>query len=363
MTINTNIFDKINLDKHEQVVFCNDRSTGLKAIIAIHNTQLGPSLGGCRFYPYASDAEALSDVLRLSKGMTYKTAVAGLNLGGGKSVIIGDPSKIASEELFRTFGRFVHRLGGSYITAEDIGTSVNNMGWVRQETSNVVGLPSYLGGSGDPSPYTAYGVFVGMKAARKHLTGNESLSGVKVAVQGVGNVGYNLCKLLHKDGAKLYVTDTNQNATALAAKEFGASVVGLNEIYGLDVDIYSPCALGATINDITIPMFKCPIIAGGANNQLAEPRHGDVLQQAGILYAPDYVINAGGLIIVSTELFGGNHDYAWHKIGNIQNTLAQIFSTSSKERLSTEIVADKIAERRLKSISLIKNIYLPEDEA
>ncbi|MFA6409713.1 MAG: Glu/Leu/Phe/Val dehydrogenase, partial [Gammaproteobacteria bacterium] len=296
-----NIYDSPSFDKHEQVVFCQDHATGLKAIIAIHNTQLGPALGGCRMYPYSKIEDAIEDVLRLSKGMTYKASVANLNLGGGKAVIIGDPKKLGNEAFFRTFGRFVQGLSGRYITAEDVGTNTKFMEWISQETDHAVGVPACFGGSGDPSPFTAHGTFVGVKAAWKKTTGKDSLNGVKISVQGIGNVGYNLCKELHKDGAILYVNDVNESAVAKAVKEFSATAVSDADLYKLDVDIYSPCALGATINDKTIHQLKCSVIAGAANNQLAEEKkHGAALQKAGILYAPDYVINAGGLINVST---------------------------------------------------------------
>lgn len=355
------IFEQINLDNHEMVVFCNDKNTGLKAIIAIHNTILGPALGGCRMYPYASEDEAITDVLRLSKGMTYKASVAGLNLGGGKSVIIGDPKQLTSEAFFRTFGRFVNSLNGKYITAEDIGTSVRSMEWVRQETNYVTGIPTYFGGSGDPSPVTAHGTFVGIKAALKKVKGSDSLAGIKVAVEGIGNVGYHLCKELFENGAKLYVADVDAAATKRAADEFKATVVKCEELFGLDVDVYAPCALGATVNDKTIPQFKCSIIAGAANNQLKdESKHGVELKKKGILYAPDYVINAGGLINVNTEIEGGGKDHAWEKTENIYNTLLEIFNLAEKENISTAVAANKMAETRLQKITLTKNIYKGE---
>jgi leucine dehydrogenase len=353
------LFETLSTNQHEQIVFCNDQhNSGLKAIIAIHNTQLGPSLGGCRMYPYASEEDALKDVLRLSRGMTYKAAVANLNLGGGKAIIIGDPKKIASESLFRAFGRFVNSLNGRYITAEDVGTNVSFMEWIRQETSHVVGTPTYLGGSGDPSPYTARGTFVGIKAAWKKATGKDNLKGVKVLVQGIGNVGYHLCKELHEVGAKLHVNDINPEAIKRVAKDFAASPVDENEMYKLDVDVYSPCALGATLNDKTIPLLKCPIIAGAANNQLAvEAVHGPLLQKAGILYAPDYVINAGGLISVIEELNGGGHEGIRNQIENIYDTLYNIFTTAENEKIPTGVAAARIAEERINKISRIKGIY------
>jgi len=348
----------MSLDNHEQVVFCNDKNSGLKAIIAVHNTILGPSLGGCRMYPYASEAEAMTDVLRLSKGMTYKAAVAGLNLGGGKSVIIGDPKKIANEGLFRTFGRFVNSLNGKYITAEDVGTNVRFMEWVSYETKHVTGIPICFGGSGDPSPFTAHGTFCGIKSAIKKLKNSDSLDGVKVAVEGIGNVGYHLCKELHENGAKLYVSDIDQAAINRAVEEFNAIAVKCEELYSLDVDVYAPCALGATVNDKTLPQLKCAIIAGAANNQLKdETKHAAELQKRGILYAPDYVINAGGLINVYTEIGGGGKDYAWNKSEEIYNTLLEIYNLAEKENITTAAAANKLAEKRIASVALTKNIY------
>jgi len=350
------VFD--SLTNHEQVVFCNDPNSGLKSIIAIHNTQLGPALGGCRMYDYASEAAAITDALRLSKGMTYKAAVANINLGGGKSVIIGDPKKIASEGLFRSFGRFVNSLGGRYITAEDVGTCVDHMEWIRYETKYVVGLSPYIGGLGDPSPVTAHGTFVGIKAAVKKVKNSDSLAGIKIAVEGIGHVGYYLCKELHASGAKLYVSDIDEHATKSAVNEFGATVIKCNEIYDLDVDVYSPCALGATLNDRTIPKLKCSIVAGAANNQLEkETIHAEALKKRGILYAPDFVINAGGLINVYTEVGGYSQERAWDKTENIYHTLLKIFALSDRENITTAEAANRVAEERIKSVSLTRNIY------
>lgn len=360
----SSIFETLALDSnnHEQVVFCNDKHSGLKAIIAIHNTQLGPALGGCRMYPYANEADALTDVLRLSKGMTKKAAVAGLNLGGGKAVIIGDAKTQANEALFRTFGRFVNSLSGRYITAEDIGTNTRAMEWVLQETDHVVGIPTYLGGSGDPSPVTAHGTFVGIKAAVKKLKGSDSLSGVKVAVEGIGNVGYNLCKELHAAGAKLFVSDVNSAALKRAVAEFKATQVKVEDLYSLDVDVYAPCALGATLNDKTLAQLKCSIIAGAANNQLHdETKHADELKKRGILYAPDYVINAGGLINVYPEVHGGDSASAWSKVENIYYTLLNVFDIAEKENVTTNLAANKLAEHRIHSVNQVKNIYKSED--
>jgi leucine dehydrogenase len=353
-----NVFDNINFDGHEQVVFCHDKHTGLKAIIGVHNTRLGPALGGTRFYPYTKEEDALTDVLRLSKGMTYKAAVSGLNLGGGKAVIIGDPKKLGSEAFFRAFGRFVNSLNGRYITAEDVGTSVKFMEWINKETAHVTGIPTYIGGSGDPSPFTAHGTFVGIKACLKAQTGKDSVSGIKVAVQGIGNVGYHLCKELHENGAKLYVSDVNKDAVKRAVKEFGAEAVEGDKIYSVAADVYAPCALGATVNDKTIPMFKCSIIAGAANNQLLDQvKHGEAVKKAGILYAPDYVINAGGLINVNSEVYGGGTDHVLAQIENIYNTLLNIFEIAGKEKVTTAVAANRIAEKRIADISNIKGIF------
>lgn len=354
----SNIFHQMNLSNHESIVFCNDKNSGLKAIIAIHNTILGPALGGCRMYAYASEEAALTDVLRLSKGMTYKAAVAGLNLGGGKAVIIGDPKKLANEALFRTFGRFVNSLNGKYITAEDVGTNVRFMEWIHHETKHVTGIPQYFGGSGDPSPFTAHGTFMGIKSAIKKVKNRDDLAGIKVAVEGIGNVGYHLCKELHANGAKLYVADIDTAATKKAVDEFQATAVKCEELYGLDVDVYAPCALGATINDTTIPQFKCTMIAGAANNQLQdENKHAMELQKRGILYAPDYVINAGGLINVYTEIEGGGKDHAQTKTEEIYTTLLKIYDIAEKEKITTAAAANKVAEQRILEVSHSKNIY------
>lgn len=358
-----NVFDNINFDGHEQVVFCHDKYTGLKAIIGVHNTRLGPALGGTRFYPYVKEEDALTDVLRLSKGMTYKAAISGLNLGGGKAVIIGDPKKLGSEAFFRAFGRFVNSLNGRYITAEDVGTSVKFMEWINKETQHVTGIPTYLGGSGDPSPFTAHGIFVGIKSALKKQKGKDSVSGIKVAVQGIGNVGYYLCKELHKEGAKLYVSDVNKDAVKRAVKEFGAEAVEGDKIYSVAADVYAPCALGATVNDKTIPMFKCSIIAGAANNQLLDQvKHGEALKKAGILYAPDYVINAGGLINVNSEVYGGGTEYALAQIENIYYTLLNIYEIAEKGKITTAIASNRIAEKRIADISNIKGIFNGDDK-
>ncbi len=349
------IFEKVQEHDHEQVVYCYDPASGYKGIIAIHNTTLGPALGGTRFWNYQSDQEALTDVLRLSRGMTYKSAAAGLNLGGGKSVILGDPKIKRREMIFRAHGRFVESLKGRYITAEDVGTSVEDMDYVHMETEYVTGL---AGRSGDPSPVTAYGTYRGIKAAAKAKYGNDSLDGLTVAVQGVGHVGYFLCEDLAAEGAKLVVTDIDDERIQRIVDEFGATAVKPDEIYGVEAEIFAPCALGAVVNDETLPQFKFDIIAGAANNQLAEERHGKVLMDKDILYAPDYVINAGGVINVYGELNGWSLERSKRKAGEIYDTLEQLFELAEDEGLPTSEAADRIAERRIEQVGAMHRTWL-----
>ena len=337
------VFNLRAYDDHEQIVFCRDVESGLKAIICVHNTNLGPAVGGCRMWDYNSDEGALIDALRLSRGMTYKNAMAGLKMGGGKSVIIGNSKTMKSEELFRAFGRFVDKLSGKYITAEDVGINPQDMAVVNKETDHVLGLE---GKSGDPSPVTAYGVFTGLRAAVNHRLGRSDLDGLKVSVQGLGHVGYYLCRHLHEQGAKLIVTDINKESVDRGVDEFGATAVDTDEIYHQDVDVYAPCALGATINDNTIPKIRASVIAGAANNQLAEDRHGDILMEKGILYAPDYVINAGGIINVSFEE-NYNRDAALKKVDEIYGTLTEVFDASKAEGRPTNVIADELARKRV----------------
>ena len=333
------LFDLVDFDNHEQVVFCSDEETGLKAIIAVHSTKLGAAVGGCRLWNYASDEEALVDVLRLSRGMTYKNAMAGLSMGGGKSVIIGDAKKIKSEALFKAFGRALNGLGGRYVSAEDVNITTGDIAIANTETPYVTGTE---GKSGNPAPFTALGTYLGVKAAVKHKLKRDDLDGLTVAVQGLGSVGFYLCEHLHKAGAKLIVTDINEEALSKAEAQFGAKVVGLNEIYDVECDIYAPCALGATINDATIDRIKAKIVAGCANNQLAEPKHDQALVERGILYTPDYVINAGGIINVSFE-----EDYcldkATRKVEEIYDTLLDVFQKADTQEKPTGQVADEIA--------------------
>ena len=353
------VFKMMGRHDHEEVVFCNNPDIGLKAIIAIHDTTLGPSLGGCRFYDYGTDEEALNDVLRLARGMTYKASIAGLNLGGGKSVIIGNPETDKHEYIFRAFGRYVDGLGGRYITAEDMNTTVRDMEWVRDETRHVTGISKALGGSGDPSPVTAFVVFIGMKAALLTARGSDDLSGIKVAVQGVGHVGYNLCRYLNAAGAELFVADVNEDAVERARNEFGAIALSGDEIYTFDADIFAPCAMGATLNDETIPLLKVSIVAGAANNQLAKSIHGAALLKRNILYAPDYAINAGGLINVANELEGYNRERAFKQAEGIHDTLLAIFKMSKDEGIPTNEASDRLAEERIRRMAKLRGSFSP----
>jgi leucine dehydrogenase len=352
------IFKYLEQYDYEQVVFCQDKQSGLKAIIAIHDTTLGPALGGTRMWTYESEAAAIEDALRLAKGMTYKNAAAGLNLGGGKTVIIGDPRKDKSEELFRAFGRYIQGLNGRYITAEDVGTTVADMDLIHEETDYVTGISPAFGSSGNPSPVTAYGVYVGMKAAAKEAFGTDSLEGKVVAIQGVGNVAYTLCKYLHEEGAKLIVTDINKEAVQRAVEDFGARAVEPNEIYGVECDIYAPCALGATVNDDTIPQLKAKVIAGSANNQLKDTRHGDLIHEMGIVYAPDYVINAGGVINVADELYGYNHERAMKKVDQIYASIEKVIAISKRDGIPTYVAADRMAEERIEKMRNSRSQFL-----
>src|SRR5690242_20261796 len=334
------LFTSLGEHSHEQVSFFYEPSTGYRGIIAIHDTTLGPALGGTRFWNYTSDQAALTDALRLSRGMTYKAAVAGLNLGGGKSVILGDNKTTKREALFRAHGRHVESLGGRYITAEDVGTSTADMEFIRAETEHVTGL---LGKSGDPSPVTAYGVYRGIKACAKVRYGTDDLSGKLVAVQGCGHVGYSLIKLLHEDGARLIVTDIDPQRVKSVVEDFAATAVPTDAIYAQQANIFAPCALGAVINDDTLSQLKVDIVAGAANNQLAEDRHGQELESQGILYAPDYVINGGGLINVNAELHGWSLERARNKAGEIYDSILRVFDIAREERIPSYLAADRLA--------------------
>lgn len=353
------VFEEIANHDHEQIVFCHDPHSGLEAIIGIHDTTLGPALGGCRMYPYKSEADALRDVLRLSRGMTYKAAAAGLNLGGGKAVILGDPKALKSEHLFRAYGRFVQGLGGRYITAEDVGTTVRDMEWVRMQTDFVTGISRALGGSGDPSPMTALGVFEGMKSCVTWLGGSEELRGKRVAIQGVGHVGYHLARLLKNAGAELVVCDVDRENLQRVTTEFSAvEVVEPDAIYDVECDIYAPCALGGVINDDTVPRLRCHIVAGSANNMLREERHAEALRERDILYAPDFVINAGGLINVANELEGYNQDRATSQVAGIRTIITQIFEIARQENTTAHLAAIRLAERRITNIGQIKTTFV-----
>jgi len=343
---------------HEEVILCTNKDVGLKAIIAIHNTTLGPALGGTRMWTYKNDEEALIDVLRLSKGMTYKAAAAGLNLGGGKAVIIGDPKKDKSEGLFRAFGRYVESLNGRYFTAEDVGTDVDDMEFINMETKYVTGIDIGHGGSGDPSPFTAHGVYMGIKACAKERYNSEDLKGMRVAVQGVGSVVRHLIELLHKEGAQVIATDVDTERLKKVAEKYNCKIVAPDDIYGVDAEIFSPCALGAVVNDDTIGKFKFQIVAGGANNQLKEKRHGDLLKDQKILYAPDYVINAGGLMNVYVELEGYSRERALNMTRGIYYSLRQVFALAKEENVSTNTAADRVAEERIEKIGKIKRSHL-----
>ena len=349
------IFQLLKDMDHEQILFSHEPAVGYRGLIAIHNTTLGPALGGTRYWKYESESAAVMDVLRLARGMTYKAAVAGLTLGGGKSVILADSKPVDREAIFRAHGRFVESLKGRYITAEDVGTSPADMDYIHLETKHVVGLQ---GRSGDPSPVTAYGVYRGMKATAKWKFGSDDLSGRTVLVQGAGHVGYYLCRYLHEEGAKILITDIDKAKVERVIEEFKAKGVKPDEIYGQAGDIFAPCALGAVINDATLAQLKVKIIAGGANNVLAEPRHGDALEKQGILYAPDYVINAGGLINVNSELENWSAERAFKKAGEIYDTMLRVYELAREESLPTYLAADRLAEKRVATASKLKRVWV-----
>ncbi len=349
------IFDYLEEYDYEQLVFCHDKSSGLKAIIGIHDTTLGPALGGTRFWDYENEEDAIIDVLRLSKGMTYKNAAAGLNFGGGKTVIMGDPKKIKSEVLFRTLGRYIEGLNGRYITAEDVNSTTEDMFYVNQETDYVVGLE---GKSGNPSPVTAFGVYRGILAALESVYGSSDLNGKTIAIQGLGAVGYELCRLLKEAGANLIVTALSKESIDRVVNDFGAESVAPDEIYGVECDVFAPCALGAIINDFTIDKLKCRIIAGAANNQLKDTKHGDILDEKGILYIPDYVINAGGVINVYEEFVGYDKEKAMEKASKIFDNVNEIIEISKRDSIPTYKAADKLAEDRIAKTGRVGKVYL-----
>tara|TARA_R110002124_G_scaffold287089_1_gene470355 strand:+ start:136057 stop:137154 length:1098 start_codon:yes stop_codon:yes gene_type:complete len=344
------VFGQMSFDDHEQIVFCNDKDTGLKAIIGIHNTVLGPALGGTRMWQYNSEWDALNDVLRLSRGMTFKSAVTGLNLGGGKAVIIGDAKTQKTPELMLRFGEFVHSLNGKYITAEDVGMETSDMDLVRTVTPFVTGISEDKGGAGNPSPITAYGVFMGMKAAAKFKFGTDLLEDRVVFVEGIGNVGEALVENLTNEGAKVYISDINQDRLEEVRDKYSVEIYGGNNLYAEDMDIYAPCALGATVNDQTINQFKAKIIAGAANNQLAdENKHGKILREKGIVYAPDFLINAGGIINVYAELENYGRQEIVRKTENIYNTTLEILNNAETDGITTHQAAFNVAQARIDS--------------
>ncbi|HZT08720.1 MAG TPA: Glu/Leu/Phe/Val dehydrogenase [Chloroflexota bacterium] len=355
------LFPSIVADGFEQVVFCHDRASGLKAIIAVHDTTLGPALGGIRMRPYPTEMDALNDVLRLARAMTYKGALAGLDLGGGKSVIIGDPRTDKSESLFRAMGRFIHSLGGRYICATDVGTSAADLQHVRAETPWVTGLPEAWGGLGDTSILTGRTVYLGMKAGAEEVWGSDSLAGKRVAVQGAGKVGQHLMEYLKEEGARLWVSDVASDAAEAAAQRFGAVVVRPDEIYDVECDVFSPNALGAVLNGDTIPRLRCRLVCGGANNQLAEDRHGEVLHERGIVYAPDYVVNAGGIISAECEILKAPRARAEAVAERVRETMRRVFDRARDDAVPTSVAADQLAQERIRRIGEVHRPFVAHD--
>jgi len=352
------VLDQLSASGHKKVVFCNDPDTGLKAIIAVHDTTLGPALGGTRMWNYVSEAEALEDVLRLSAAMTYKAAITGLNLGGGKAVIIGDSRKDKSESLMRSFGRFIKNMNGEFITAEELGTTTKDMEYIRMETEHVTGVPESIGGAGNPAPHTAKGVFLGIKACVKEVFGTDMLAGRSVVVQGIGNVGEHLVELLRAENVEVYISDINEERLQHVARTYKAKPISADKIFGIGADIYSPCALGATVNNSTIAKMKFAIIAGSANNQLADEQlHGQQLLEKGILFAPDYLINAGGLISCYSELTGFGKKRTVQLTENIYDATREVIRLSKKDNISTIKAANRIAEKRIIDIKKIKSSF------
>lgn len=352
------VLEQLGQSGHKKVVFCNDSSTGLKAIIALHDTTLGPALGGVRMWNYNTEAEALEDVLRLSKGMTYKAAITGLNIGGGTAVIIGDSRRQKTEALMRSFGRYVKNLNGEFIAGEDVGTTVRDMEYIRMETQHVTGVPESIGGAGNPAPFTAKGVYLGIKASVKEVFGTDELAGRSVVVQGTGNVGEHLVELLRNDNVDVYVSDINDDRMRVIARKYKAKAIEADKIFTTGADIYAPCALGATLNERTIKAMKFAIIAGSANNQLAdETIHGQMLHDKGILYAPDYLINAGGVISCYSELTGFGKKRTIQLTENIYDATREVIKLSKSENIPTNLAAARIAEKRIADIKNIKSSY------
>lgn len=352
------VFSSLVQDQHEQVIFCSDRISGLRSIIAIHDTTLGPAIGGVRMYPYESEEEALKDVLRLSRAMTYKAAAAEINLGGGQGVIVGDPEKDKNELILRAFGKCVDGLNGRYITAEDVGTTVEDMEIVRYETQWVTGLSKALGGGGDPGPVSAIGVKHGLLACVEEVLDKKSLRGVAVVIQGLGNVGMYLAQILHKEGCKLFVSDVLASKAEKAGDDFKAEIIPPDDVYEVKADVFSPCALGGIINDDTVEKLKVKIVAGAANNQLAEERHGQALQKRHIFYAPDFVIGAGGLINVVNEFEKRKPEIALKKAAGIYDLMKRVIKRSKSEDLPTSVAANRLAEERIKQVKRFKQRHV-----
>jgi len=349
------LFNTFEATEHENLVFCYDKPTGLKAIIGIHNTVLGPALGGTRFWNYQNETDAVRDVLRLSRGMTYKAAISGINLGGGKAVIIGNPDELKSEAFWRRYGKFIQSLNGKYITAEDVNTNSRDMEYISLETKYVAGKPEHLGGGGDPSPVTAYGTYLGMKAGANRIYGADSLNGKKILLEGVGSVGMHLLEYLKKEGAKIFVTDINEQKLKKASKLYGCEITDRDSSYDLDIDIYAPCAMGASLNSDSIARLKCALVSGAANNQLEdEQEHGNMLKEKGILYAPDFLINAGGVINCYAELEGYNRERALARTELIYERTLEIFDKAQTENITTHKAAVLIAEERINAIGTLK---------
>jgi leucine dehydrogenase len=353
------LFPSIERYGHEQLLFCRDRSTGLRAIIAIHDTTLGPALGGIRMRPYPSEEAALHDVLRLSRAMTLKAAMAGLNLGGGKSVIIGDPRTGKSEALFRAMGRYIQGIGGRYVAATDIGTTVEDLISVRMETPYVTGLPEAWGGLGDTSILTGLTVYLGMKAGAEACWGSDSLAGKRVMIQGAGKVATHLMEYLKVEGAQLLVSDVIGESAQRASDRFGAAIVPPDAVYDAECEVFSPNALGAVLNDDTIPRLRCQLVCGGANNQLAEERHGDLLHSRGILYAPDYVVNCGGVISGQCELLHAPHTRAEALAQRVGATTRRVFAAATRDGVSPAVAADQLAAERIDEVAAVRRSYLP----
>ena len=353
------IFNKMESGEYEQILFCHDKASGLKAIIAIHDTTLGPALGGCRIWNYDSEEEALIDAMRLAKGMTYKNAAAGLNIGGGKSVIIADPKSDKTEAMLRAFGRYVESLNGRYITAADVGSGPADLDIIYQETDYVVGISESYGSSGNPSPVTAFGVYRAMMRTAKEAFGDDSLEGKTVSVQGCGSVAYSLCEYLHEAGAKMIVTDINEEAVERVVNDFGAEKVGVDEIFEVEADIFAPCALGAILNDTTIPKLKVKAVCGSANNQLEDiEKHGQMLKDRGIIYAPDFIANAGGVINVADELLGYNRERALDNASRIYDQMGLVFDIAREQDITTAEAADRMAEERIATMKEVRSNFI-----